>query len=79
MVTEGTSLTNFDRIVAEIGRHAEEAAQPHGLAANDLVRLLLEIVNLEDENRVKPIHGVRQKMRGMIQALSRTQSSQGGG
>ncbi len=77
MVTEGTSLTNIDRIGAEIEQHADEVAREHGLAATSLVRLLLEIVDLEDQHRMRPIPGVRQRMKGMIQDLSRTQSSRG--
>ena len=77
MVTEGSSLTNIDRIGAEIARHADEVAQEHGLATTSLVRLLLEIVDLEDRHRVKAIPGVRRRMKNMIQNLSRAQSSPG--
>ncbi|MDE0552574.1 MAG: hypothetical protein OXI24_00030 [Candidatus Poribacteria bacterium] len=30
------------------------------------VKLIMEIVDLEDQNRIKAIHGINQKIKGMI-------------
>jgi len=48
-------VSNYDRIYLEITRHTERVEREHGIVANDLAALVMEIVDLEDRNRVKPL------------------------
>lgn len=48
-------VSNYDRIYLEIARHAEEIEQTYGVNARDLTTLVMEIVDLEDQNRIKPL------------------------
>lgn len=46
-------VNNYDRIYAEIKKEAERSA-PDSIESDTLVNLVMEIVNLEDQHRVKP-------------------------
>ena len=48
-------VNNYDRIYHELCREAERIARTHGCAADTVVTLAMEIVNLVDEHRIRPI------------------------
>ena len=48
-------VSNYDRIYREIERYAKVIERKHGVNANELTSLVMEIVDLEDRNRIKPI------------------------
>ena len=64
-----TMVSNFERILAEIRQGAEQMQQMKGDCMPEprtVVKLVMEIVDLEDRNRVRSITGINQKVKGMI-------------
>lgn len=59
-------VSNYDRIYREIQKYASTVEQNHGLSAEDLTTLILEIVDIEDRNRIKPLHAINQRITTMI-------------
>lgn len=62
-------VSNFERILAEIRQGAEQMQQMKGDSMPEprtIVKLVMEIVDLEDRNRVKAVTGINQKVKGMI-------------
>lgn len=57
-------MNNHDRIFAEIKREAERLA-PDSIDSDALVTLAMEIVDLEDQHRVKPCN-INQLIEGKI-------------
>ena len=55
-------VNNYDRIYAEIKDEAGKLAAEHGVDADALVALAMEIVDLEDQHRVRAIHNIRQRI-----------------
>ena len=60
-------VSNFERIFDEIKIGAHQIARNYGLEPEAVVKLIMNIVNLEDENRVKAVAGIDQKVRAMIE------------
>lgn len=58
-------VNNYDRIYAEIERHAERMA-PKGLAPNTLVDLVMEVVDLED----RQVSRIRQKVENSVRTVA---------
>ena len=52
-------VNNYDRIFAEIQREARRLAPERDHRSEDVVELSMEIVNWEDEHRVKPMRIIR--------------------
>lgn len=48
-------VSNYDRIYAEIVTRAHQLAPGRGVDPDALVKLVMEIVDLEDQHRVKPL------------------------
>ena len=48
-------VSNYDRIYAEIVREAERLAPDRGVDPKTLVKLVMEIVDLEDQHRTKTL------------------------
>ena len=48
-------VSNYDRILAEISREAQRLAPDHNVDPEMLVTLTMEIVDLEDQHRIKSI------------------------
>ena len=73
-----TSVSNFDRIFAEIKKQAHAVASEYGSDPNSLVRLAIEIVDLEDRNQTKAVARVAKRVEEMIYdaAVSDAQRSQ---
>jgi len=47
-------VSNYNRIGKEITAEAERIGLDHGLPPEQLVELVMEIVDAEDRNRIKP-------------------------
>ncbi len=60
-------VSNFERILAEIQKEAGNIAPTYQLDAESVVNLIMEIVDLEDQHRVKAQHGINKKTRQMIE------------
>ena len=65
-------VSNFERILGEIRKGAHQIARDYGLEPEAVVKLVMDIVDLEDRNRVRAVAGIDQKVRGMIENASRT-------
>lgn len=69
-------VSNFERILAEIRKEAGQIAPNYGLDPESVVSLIMEIVDLEDQHRVKAQHGINRKIRQMIETAA-NQSTEG--
>ena len=58
-------VSNYDRILTEITEEAQRLAPEHNIEPEALVRLAMEIVDLEDQHRIKNIR-VRQLVEDKI-------------
>ena len=67
-------VSNFQRIYDEIKKEASRIAPTYGLDPESVVKLVMEIVDLEDRNRVKAVGGINQKVRRMIENTVPTQA-----
>lgn len=63
-------VSNFERILGEIRREANLVAPAHGLAPDAVVDLIMNIVDIEDRNRIKAEPRINQRVRGMIQDVA---------
>ena len=71
-------VSNFERIFHEISKEGNRIAGTYGLEPEAVVRLIMDIVDLEDRNRVKGVAGINQQVKGMIQNATRAgRSSEG--
>ncbi len=61
-------VNNYDRIYAEIKSEAERLASEHDVDRDALVSLVMEIVDLEDQDRIRHIHNIRQQIEERILA-----------
>ena len=59
-------VSNYDRILAEIKKEAQRSAPEHNIDPDTLVSLAMEIVDLEDRNRIKPIARLQQRIEDLI-------------
>lgn len=65
-------VSNFERILDEIRKEAHRIAGTYGLEPEAVVKLIMDIVDLEDRSRVKAVAGINQQVKGMIQNATRT-------
>ena len=65
-----SNVSNFDRILSEIKKQAHAVASEYELNPNSLVRLAMEIVDLEDRNQRKAIGRIGKKVEEMIYAVA---------
>ena len=63
-------VSNFERIFDEIKREANLIAPKHGLDPDALVELVMNIVDSEDQHRIKSVARINQKVKGMIQDVA---------
>ena len=63
-------VSNIDRIVEEIRREASLIAPKYKLESDRLVELIMEIVNTEDQHRIRAVSGVHQKAKNLIQDVA---------
>ena len=64
-------VSNFERIFDEIRKEANHIAGTYGLEPEAVVKLIMDIVDLEDRNRVRAVAGINQQVKGMIQNAAR--------
>lgn len=64
-------VSNFQRILGEIRKEAHHIARTYGLEPEAVVKLIMDIVDLEDRNRVKAESRIDQRVRAMIEDAAR--------
>lgn len=60
-------VSNFERILDEITREAKRVAPDRAFTPESVVRVIMEIVEIEDRNRIKTEPKINQRVKGMIQ------------
>ena len=63
-------VSNFERILAEIGKDAARVAPAYRLDPDTIVNLVMEIVDLEDQHRLRAQPRINQKVRQMIERVA---------
>ncbi len=63
-------VSNFERILTEIRKEAGQTAPSYHLDPDSVVKLIMDIVDLEDQHRVKAQHGINRKIRQMIETAA---------
>lgn len=63
-------VSNFERIFDEIKREANLIAPKYGLDPDALVELVMNIVDSEDQHRIKSVARIHQKVKGMVQDVA---------
>ena len=71
-------VSNFERILDEIRKEAHRIAGTYGLEPEAVVKLIMDIVDLEDRNRVKAEARINQRIKGMIENATRPDGSREG-
>jgi len=69
-------VSNFERILEEIRKEADRLAP--GYDSELVVDLVMQIVNLEDEHRVRAQRGMERQVRNMIEKSALTGQTKGG-
>lgn len=69
-------VSNFERILAEIRKEAGKIAPNYRLDPESVVNLIMDIVDLEDQHRVKHQHAINRNIRQMIETAA-IQASEG--
>ena len=59
-------VSNYDRVYKEIEKEALRISKSESIPQEALVRLAMEIVDEEDQNRTRATYGINQKIAGMI-------------
>ena len=67
-------VSNYDRILAEITKEAQQLAPEHGVDPEALVTLAMEIVDLEDQHRIKSTN-IKQRIEDKIFTTAVSQMS----
>ena len=62
-------VSNYDRVYQEIRKEAEVLAASEGLPSETLVRLALEIVDLEDQHNIRPLN-IKQRITSVIRTAA---------
>ena len=63
-------VSNYDRIYAEIKKEAQSLAPQRNIDPAALIDLAMEIVDLEDQNRIKNVARIRQRVEELIHATA---------
>ena len=63
-------VSNFERILTEIRKEAGLIAPNYRLDPESVVNLIMEIVDLEDQHRVKHQQGINRQIRQMIETAA---------
>jgi len=63
-------VSNQRRIFSEIEREANFFFPDCRAQRMEIIRLIRDIVDLEDKNRIKAQHRIHQKITGMIQTIA---------
>ncbi len=68
-------VSNYYRILDEIKKEAHQIAGTYGLEPQTAVDLIMDIVDLEDRNRVKAVAGINQQVKGLIENAAQSAGS----
>ena len=68
-------VSNYNRILDEIKQESHQIASTYGLEPQTAVELIMDIVDLEDRNRMKAVAGINQQVKGLIENAARTAGS----
>ena len=68
-------VSNFERLLDEIRKESHRVARTYGLEPEAIVKLIMDIVDLEDRNRVRAEARINQRIRGMIESAARAGGS----
>ncbi len=68
-------VSNFERILNEIRKEANAVAPAYRLRPESVVKLIMDIVDLEDRHRVKAEARINQKVREKIEDATRAGSA----
>ena len=60
-------VSNFERILAEIRKEASRVAPTYRLDPESVTKLIMEIVDLEDQHRIRAQPRINQRVRRMIE------------
>ena len=71
-------VNNIERIHGEIRKGAHQIARDYGLEPEAVEKLIMGIVDLEDRNRIRAVHGINRAVRGMIEDAARAGDSKEG-
>ena len=63
-------VSNYDRVYQEIRKEAGVTAKTEHLAAEALVTLAMEIVDIEDQHTIRPFHNIKQRISGIIRTAA---------
>lgn len=63
-------VSNFERILDEIRKEADQVAPGYGLQPDSVVELIMKIVDVEDRHRIKAEPRIHQRITGMIQDVA---------
>ena len=68
-------VSNYNRILDEIRKESHQIAGAYGLEPQTAVDLIMDIVDLEDRNRVKAVAAIKQQVKGLIENAAQTKGS----
>lgn len=63
-------VSNYDRVYQEIQREAQKIGASENISPNTLVKLAMEVVDIEDRNRIRATYGINQQIAGTIRAAA---------
>ncbi len=64
-------VSNYARMLIEIRKEAVRISPDHNIPSESLTSLIMNIVDLEDRNRIKAQHAINQTIRVMIEKAAR--------
>lgn len=70
-------LNNYDRLYREIRQAADLHARSLSIDPAELVELVMRIVDLEDQNRIKAVARIRQQVENMIETAAASRKEEG--
>ena len=72
-----SSVSNFDRILAEIQKESQSVAPRYGLSADGLTELVVRIVDLEDQRQKGRKSRIKKEVEEMIFGVAVSQMDTG--
>ena len=63
-------VSNYDRILTEIKKEAQRSAPEHDIDPHELVDLAMDIVDIEDQHRIKSVARINQRIEELIRTIA---------
>ena len=63
-------VSNYDRILTEIKKEAQRSALEHDIDPHELVDLAMEIVDIEDQHRIKSVARINLRIEERIRTIA---------